>query len=63
MTQSTTTQPVADLNARTTELDRGHVFHSWMAQSAQGGLLPIAGGRGTTVWDHAGKEYSTRALV
>ena len=47
---------VADLNARTGELDRGHVFHSW---SAQGGLslLPIAGGRGTQVWDHTGKTY------
>jgi taurine--2-oxoglutarate transaminase len=46
----------ADLDARTTELDRGHVFHSW---SAQGGLalLPIAGGHGTRVWDHAGNTY------
>lgn len=49
---------VADLDARTTELDRGHVFHSWMAQSAQArNLLPIAGGRGTQVWDHSGRTY------
>ena len=45
-----------DLNDRTTELDRTHVFHSW---SAQGGLalLPIAGGQGTRVWDHSGRSY------
>jgi 4-aminobutyrate aminotransferase-like enzyme len=42
-----------DLDARASELDRAHVFHSW---SAQAGLdLPvIAGGSGTVVWDHAG---------
>ncbi|WP_368496202.1 aspartate aminotransferase family protein [Herbiconiux sp. A18JL235] len=36
--------------------DRAHVFHSW---SAQGALTPfvIAGGLGTTVWDHDGREY------
>ncbi|WP_183099329.1 aspartate aminotransferase family protein [Nocardioides pelophilus] len=47
---------MTDLDARTTELDRQHVFHSW---SAQGGLalLPIAGGEGTRVWTHAGKSY------
>ncbi len=51
---STTQGP--DLDARTQELDQRHVFHSW---SAQGGLslLPIAGGLGTTVWDHAGNRY------
>ena len=37
-------------------LDRAHVFHSW---SAQGSLDPmvVAGGRGSTVWDAAGREY------
>ena len=32
------------------------VFHSW---SKQGGLkpLPLAGGQGTTVWDHDGNHY------
>lgn len=45
-----------DLDARTKDLDRAHVFHSW---SAQGALDPmvIAGGSGTTVWDHAGTRY------
>ncbi|NYF15299.1 taurine--2-oxoglutarate transaminase [Microbacterium sp. AK009] len=48
-----TTDIQTDLDARAKELDRAHVFHSW---SAQAGLdLPvIAGGSGTTVWDHAG---------
>ncbi|GAA3544290.1 putative aminotransferase [Aeromicrobium flavum] len=45
-----------DLDARAYALDRAHVFHSW---SAQGALDPvvIAGGSGTRVWDHAGREY------
>lgn len=45
-----------DLDALTAELDRAHVFHSW---SAQGTLNPfvIAGGAGTRVWDHAGREF------
>lgn len=45
-----------DLDALTRDLDRSHVFHSW---SAQGALAPlvIAGGEGTTVWDHAGNRY------
>lgn len=45
-----------DLDTRTRTLDRAHVFHSW---SAQGALTPLvlAGGRGTTVWDHAGNTY------
>jgi taurine--2-oxoglutarate transaminase len=45
-----------DLDSRTYDLDRAHVFHSW---SAQAGLHPlvIAGGRGCVVWDHTGREY------
>src|SRR5690606_41224627 len=45
-----------DLAARALELDRSHVFHSW---SAQASLAPvsIAGGSGTTVWDHGGRRY------
>jgi len=45
-----------DLDARALELDRTHVFHSW---SAQASLSPvsIAGGSGSTVWDHAGRRY------
>ncbi|WP_280266919.1 aspartate aminotransferase family protein [Nocardia wallacei] len=45
-----------DLDARAYELDRAHVFHSWSAQGALDPLV-IAGGRGTKVWDHAGREY------
>ncbi|AZC12519.1 aspartate aminotransferase family protein [Microbacterium sp. ABRD28] len=50
-----TTDIQTDLDVRAKELDRAHVFHSW---SAQAGLdLPvIAGGSGTTVWDHAGNR-------
>ncbi|MGB4777410.1 aspartate aminotransferase family protein [Microbacterium sp.] len=45
-----------DLDALTRELDRGHVFHSW---SAQGAISPfvLAGGSGTTVWDHSGRSW------
>jgi len=49
---------VDDLDARTTELDRRHVFHSWMVQAPEArNLLPIAGGQGTRVWDHSGRTY------
>jgi taurine--2-oxoglutarate transaminase len=46
----------ADLDARTLELDRDHVFHSWSAQAA---LKPfvIAGGLGSRAWDHSGTTY------
>ncbi|MAS56102.1 MAG: aspartate aminotransferase family protein [Pimelobacter sp.] len=46
----------AALDARTHDLDRAHVFHSW---SAQGALDPmvVAGGLGCHVWDHAGNRY------
>jgi len=57
----TTTSPAAahldpDDGARTLELDRAHVFHSW---SAQGALQPfvIAGALGCEVWDFAGTRY------
>src|SRR5665811_1612745 len=48
--------PELDLDAYTYDLDRAHVFHSW---SVQGDLEPlvIAGGNGSTVWDHSGREY------
>ncbi|GAA3633762.1 aspartate aminotransferase family protein [Microbacterium awajiense] len=44
-----------DLDAQAKQLDRAHVFHSWLAQ---GGLdLPVvAGGSGATVWDHVGNR-------
>ncbi len=43
-------------NASVRTADTSRVFHSW---SAQGALnpLPIAGGLGSTVWDHDGKRY------
>lgn len=43
-------------NADVAHADLTRVFHSW---SAQGGLDPlvIAGGSGSTVWDHDGREY------
>ena len=51
-----TTMNDVDLDMRAKQLDRAHVFPSW---SAQGALDPmvIAGGSGTTVWDHAGNRY------
>ncbi|WP_394278516.1 aspartate aminotransferase family protein [Microbacterium sp.] len=45
-----------DLDTRTRELDRAHVFHSWSAQALID-PFPIAGGSGTTVWDHAGTRW------
>ncbi|HET8778425.1 MAG TPA: aminotransferase class III-fold pyridoxal phosphate-dependent enzyme, partial [Agromyces sp.] len=47
---------VEDLDALARELDRAHVFHSWSAQ-AQPPSLVVASGRGTRVWDHAGREF------
>ena len=43
-------------NADVSAADASVVFHSW---SKQGGLqpLPLAGGQGTTVWDHDGNRY------
>lgn len=43
-------------NARTRQLDRAHVFHSW---SAQGTLDPmvIAGGSGVDIWDFEGNTW------
>ncbi|WP_353814571.1 aspartate aminotransferase family protein [Agromyces sp. SYSU T00266] len=46
----------ADLDALARELDAAHVFHSWSAQGSPPQLV-IASGRGTTVWDHSGREY------
>jgi taurine--2-oxoglutarate transaminase len=47
---------VSSLNARTRELDRAHVFHSWSAQGAVDPLV-IAGGLGCRAWDHDGRQY------
>jgi len=52
----TSTAPDPALGARTLELDRAHVFHSW---SAQGSLSPfvVAGAHGSEVWDYDGTRY------
>ncbi|WP_411721035.1 aspartate aminotransferase family protein [Mycetocola sp.] len=53
---TTSLESPAITNAIVSDLDRSAVFHSW---SAQGALKPlaIAGGLGTAVWDHDGREY------
>src|SRR3712207_2883345 len=66
MVASPATLPAADItaaaanaalsNAEVVALDRANVFHSWSAQKA---LKPmaIAGGSGSTVWDHDGNTF------
>ena len=49
-------KPVDPRAARTYELDRAHVFHSWSAQAARDPLV-ITGGLGRHVRDGDGKEY------
>ncbi|WP_243890267.1 aspartate aminotransferase family protein [Cellulomonas dongxiuzhuiae] len=44
------------LDAEAVALDRAHVFHSWSAQAHVAPFV-IAGGAGSTVWDHAGRTY------
>ena len=50
--------PADDLaaGARTYELDRAHVFHSWSAQSLISPMV-ISRAEGCHVWDHEGKRY------
>ena len=43
-------------NAEVVSADLGHVFHSWSAQ-AKLSPLALAGGLGSTVWDHEGNHY------
>ncbi|MFH5878767.1 aspartate aminotransferase family protein [Arthrobacter sp. NA-172] len=43
-------------NADAVALDRAYVFHSWSAQKALNPLV-IAGGSGSTIWDHDGNTY------
>jgi taurine--2-oxoglutarate transaminase len=52
----TATETPLDLDAHTKTLDKAHVFHSWSAQGALDPLV-VAGGLGSTVWDHAGRTY------
>ncbi|GIG38405.1 aspartate aminotransferase family protein [Cellulomonas phragmiteti] len=44
------------LDAEAVALDRAHVFHSWSAQAHVAPFV-VAGGAGSTVWDHAGHAY------
>ncbi len=44
------------LDAEAVALDRAHVFHSWSAQAHVAPFV-VAGGAGSTVWDHAGHTY------
>lgn len=43
-------------NAEVVALDRANVFHSWSAQKSLNPMA-IAGGSGSTVWDHEGNTY------
>ncbi|MFP3463375.1 aspartate aminotransferase family protein [Arthrobacter globiformis] len=43
-------------NADVVALDRANVFHSWSAQKSLNPMA-IAGGAGSTVWDHDGNTY------
>ena len=49
-----TPDPAADARVRAD--DRGHVFHSWSAQSLID-PVPVAGGAGASFWDYAGNTY------
>jgi taurine---2-oxoglutarate transaminase len=69
MVASPATLPVADISAAATTaaddavtnadvvaLDQANVFHSWSAQKSLNPMA-IAGGSGSTVWDHDGNTY------
>ncbi len=43
-------------NAEVVAQDKANVFHSWSAQKSLNPMA-IAGGSGSTVWDHEGKTY------
>ena len=43
-------------NAEVAGFDTDRVFHSWSAQSGPQ-AIPLAGGSGSTVWDHDGNHY------
>ncbi len=55
-TSATVEQDGGGLDARTVELDRAYVFHSWSAQAALNPLV-LAGGKGARAWDHSGRTY------
>ena len=50
----TTADPAA--GARTYQLDRAHVFHSWSAQALISPMV-ISRAEGCHVWDHEGRQY------
>ena len=56
MAHSRTALAAPVTNADVLALDRANVFHSWSAQGALNPLV-IAGGSGSTVWDHDGRTY------
>ena len=56
MAHSRTALAAPVTNADVVALDRANVFHSWSAQGALNPLV-IAGGSGSTVWDHDGRTY------
>ena len=56
MTHPQTAVAPAVTNADVVALDRANVFHSWSAQKTLNPLV-IAGGSGSTVWDHDGRTY------
>jgi taurine--2-oxoglutarate transaminase len=49
-------RPDPDGAARTYELDRAHVFHSWSAQAALDPFVAV-GAQGSWVWDGSGTPY------
>jgi taurine--2-oxoglutarate transaminase len=51
-----TSEEIAATGARTLELDRAHVFHSWSAQALIRPMA-IAGAQGSYVWDYDGHRY------
>lgn len=56
MTATPTAVSVPTTNADVVRLDTANVFHSWSAQKTLKPLA-IAGGSGSTVWDHEGRTY------
>ena len=55
-TTAPTPQPDPEGAARTYELDRAHVFHSWSAQAPLKPLV-VTGAQGSWVWDGDGTPY------
>ncbi|WP_159705002.1 aspartate aminotransferase family protein [Arthrobacter sp. 18067] len=56
MSPTRTTLAAPLTNPEVASLDKANVFHSWSAQKSLNPLA-IAGGSGSTVWDHEGRTY------